>query len=141
MAFAGLRRRLAPAFLVSALATSPGLAVEFGLDGVWQADNNESRYTMESCGDGTQLCATLVWIKPDKIDDKNRPYINTKVVDGARLVQISPLIWRGTIHVYGHSVFGSVTQVNADRFQVKGCAFIIFCLDMGINRVSAVAAK
>lgn len=109
--------------------------LDVNLGGVWQADNGESRYALELCGDGTQLCAKLTWIQPNKINDRNKQYIDQLVVDHANLVQKDPMTWAGDINVYGNKVSGRVTLVNSDRFTVRGCAFFIFCEETGANRV------
>lgn len=121
---------------LAAALVQPASAQEFDLAGVWQADNGESRYEMQTCGDGTQLCARLTWIQPDKINERNAPYIDTMVVDQAVLTSQSPMTWRGKINLYGHTVDGTVTQVHDDRYAVKGCALIVICVDMGVTRVA-----
>jgi len=119
----------------------PGIAAAEDSDvlsGLWQADNGESRYKLEWCGpDGTALCATLVWIEPDKINDRNKQYLNTLVVDQARLASTKPLSWKGKINVYGNELDGVVTLVDDNnRFTVHGCAFIIICVDDGANKMA-----
>ena len=31
-------------------------------NGVWELDSRDTRIALELCGDGTQLCGTLVWL-------------------------------------------------------------------------------
>lgn len=111
-------------------------AEDLDLSGQWQADNGESRYELNLCGDGTQLCADLVWIRPQDINDRNKQYIGKRVVDEARLVSNNPLKWRGKINVYGNQIDGTVTMETDDRFIVKGCALLVFCVEMGANRMT-----
>lgn len=124
----------------SGVGATTALAQEVDLSGVWEADNGESRYTLELCGTGTQLCALLTWIREDVQNDKNRAYINKLVVDKARLSGRTPPKWRGKINIYGNVVDGSVTLVNKDRFVVRGCVFI-FCEETGANRVITSASN
>lgn len=126
---------------VGALGFVPAHAAELDLSGVWEADNGESRYSLELCGDGTQLCALLTWIRDDVQNDRNRAYINKFVVDKARLAGTSPFRWKGKINIYGTKVDGTVTLINDNRFVVKGCAFLLFCEETGAHRVSDSAGS
>lgn len=127
-----------PAGAQSAAPAAP-VVQSVDLGGVWQADNGESQYALELCGDGTQLCARLTWIQPDKINDRNKKYVGKLVVDQAKLVNQDPMTWAGNINIYGNVVSGKVTLVNPDRFTVRGCAFFFFCEETGANRVNAPA--
>jgi len=141
-----MNKVISAAFLSAALAVfgfggASIAAEELSLDGVWEADNGESRYSLALCGDGTQLCALLTWIREDVQNERNRPYINQFVVDKARLAGTNPLKWKGKINIYGMKVDGSVTLVNDSRFVVKGCAFAFFCEETGANRVVKSASN
>lgn len=125
------------ALMIASGAVAPALAQQLNVSGIWEADSGESRYKLELCGqDGTQLCADLIWIRPDVTNDRNSKYIGTKVVDHAQLVKTDPLTWRGKISVYGHSITGNVTLVNPERFVVKGCALLIICVEEGAHKIS-----
>ncbi len=102
--------------------------------GIWEADNGESRYEVSLCGDGTQLCAKLIWIRPDVVNERNRVYLNSYVVNGAK--RRSDREWRGKISVYGHTVSGSVQSISADRLMVRGCALIIICVKQGLVKIA-----
>ncbi len=126
-----------PALLLALGVAAPSLAQQLNVSGVWEADSGESRYKLEMCGqDGTQLCADLIWIRPDVTNDRNSKYIGTKVVDHAQLVKADPLTWRGKISVYGHSITGNVVLVDPKRFVVKGCALLIICIEEGAHKIS-----
>jgi len=124
------------ASLMALSGVPSGSAQEIDLGGVWEADNGESRYELEFCGNGRQLCATLTWIRPDVISDRNRPYIGSYVVKEARLAWTDPPTWKGKINIYGNEVNGQVVLVQPDRFEVQGCALIFFCETTGANRVA-----
>lgn len=120
----------------------PGIgSAELTLDGIWQSDDGDSRYTAELCGNGSQLCAKLIWIRPGAISDNNKKYIGTDLVKEARLAGTKPFKWKGDIFVYGHTFNGSVTMVNPNRLEVRACAFVFFCEATGVNRMDAKQAK
>lgn len=91
--------------------------------GLWEADNRESRYQVTLCGDGTQLCAELVWIRPRDINRRNKQFINTYVVYEA--VRARPAEWKGDINVYGTVYGGSVRIINQNKLLLTGCIFIL----------------
>ncbi len=120
--------------IVSLFGFVPVFAEPIDPTGLWQADNGESRYEVSLCGDGTQLCAKLVWIQPDKINKSNKAYIGTYVVNGAK--RASDREWRGNISVYGVSVSGNVQAFSKNRLMVRGCALIIICIREGLTRMA-----
>lgn len=99
--------------------------------GQWEADNKESRYDVTLCGDGTQLCAELVWIRPKDINRRNKQYLNTYVVYEAE--RSRPAEWRGDINVYGTTYSGSVKIINQNKLLLTGCLFIL-CETFELNR-------
>ncbi len=99
--------------------------------GQWEADNKESRYDVTLCGDGTQLCAELVWIRPRDINRRNKQFLNTYVVYEA--VRSRPAEWRGDIMVYGTTYGGSVRIINQNKLLLTGCIFIL-CETFELNR-------
>ncbi len=120
--------------VVLGLGAVPAVAATFDPTGIWEATDGESRYDVALCGDGTQLCAKLIWIKPSEISDRNRKYIDTFVLRGAE--RVSEREWRGNIELYGHSVNGSVTRLGEDVMQVRGCALLVVCERHVITRIS-----
>ncbi len=101
--------------------------------GNWQAEDGDSRYRVTLCGDGTQLCAKLVWINPAKINDRNQQYIDKYVIYQAW--RSRPSEWRGDIDIYGTVVGGSVKQLGMDAVRVTGCAFWVFCESFLLRRI------
>ena len=64
-----------------ALCASPAIAAPVGDPvGTWQITSGESRYEVEMCGDGTALCATLVWLRDDARNPENLGFLNKQVV-------------------------------------------------------------
>ncbi len=126
-------------FIISLLAlmfaSVSAQSAGFDPTGLWQADDGESRYEVSLCGDGSQLCAKLVWIQPDKIKAANKVYIDTYVVN--KISRATNREWRGKISLYGHTISGKVTAIHQDRLMVNGCALIVICVRKGLNRMAA----
>lgn len=102
--------------------------------GVWEIDMRDSRYRVELCGDGTQLCGTLIWLGNGADSPENLPYLNTLLIDHAR--QTGPNQWRGDLHIYGQAAAGTITQVGDDQITMRGCAFAIICKTYQMFRYS-----
>ncbi len=99
--------------------TSVAAAQQLNPAGEWQSTGGDMRVEVELCGDGTQLCATLTWLRDDVRSPQNVALLNQRVVDGARWTAVNR--WRGTVNHGGEIVAGSVTQVTPDHIKVMGC--------------------
>jgi uncharacterized protein (DUF2147 family) len=87
--------------------------------GDWQSTGGDMRVKVELCGDGTQLCATLTWLREDVRSPQNVALLNQMVVNGARWTAVNR--WRGSVNYGGEMVAGSVTQVSPTHIKVTGC--------------------
>ncbi|WP_240232891.1 DUF2147 domain-containing protein [Devosia lacusdianchii] len=101
---------------------APAFAGDLTPVGTWQTSTGESRYTVSYCGDGTQLCAKLTWLRKDAQTPENLALLNKYVVQGAKATAENK--WRGTVRYDGHTVSGSVTLVSDDRLSLSGCQLI-----------------
>ena len=101
----------------AALAASPV--------GTWEIEMRDSRYRVEMCGDGTQLCGTLIWLGHGADNAENLPYLNTLLIDHVRAV--GPNQWRGDLHLFGQSAGGTITQVGDDEIELQGCVALVIC--------------
>lgn len=101
---------------------APAAAQDLSPEGTWQTTTGESRYAVSLCGDGTELCAKLTWLRDDAKTPENLALLNKLVVQGAKEVEENK--WRGTVKYDGHSVDGSVTLVSADQMQLSGCQLV-----------------
>lgn len=108
--------------LAIALA-APAAAADISPVGTWQTTTGESRYSVSLCGDGTQLCAKLTWLRADARSPDNLALLNKLVVQEAKPVDENK--WRGTVKYDGQTVSGSVTLVNASQMQLSGCKLIV----------------
>ena len=114
--------RAAMALVVAAALTIPAAASPVGM---WEIEMRDSRYNVTMCGDGTQLCAELVWLGNGADNAENLPYLNTMLINEAR--QSRPNQWKGDLHIYGQSAAGTITQVSADQITLKGCFAFVIC--------------
>ena len=103
-------------------AAAPAFAQDLTPVGTWQTTTGESRYSVSYCGDGTELCAKLIWLRSDAKTPENLALLNKHVVQGARATAANK--WRGTVKYAGHTVSGSVTLVNQDKLSLSGCQLI-----------------
>lgn len=124
---------------ISALAISLALApVALAQDlpspeGVWQIESRDSRYRVEMCGEDEEaLCGTLIWLAQSARSDENLQYMDSMVIDHAR--PTGDGVWRGNLHLWGHTANGTITQTNADTIELQGCAFFIVCRTYTLHR-------
>ena len=120
--------------LISLLSLAPVLAEPMDPTGLWAVDDGESRYEITLCGDGTQLCAKLVWIRPDVISDRNKVYLNTYVINKAK--RKTDREWRGGAVIYGFPIAGSVRAHSKDRMTLRGCALLVICFTKRLSKMA-----
>lgn len=125
-----LATRLGAAVLALGLAATPAFAAD--PTGTWQSTTGESRYKVTYCGDGTQLCAKLTWLRDDARTEENLPYLGAYVVKGA--VPAGGNQWEGKVNYNGETFSGRVTMVSANSMTLKGCKGM-FCQSMDFNRI------
>ena len=114
-------KTIAAAALALGLA-APAVAQDLSPVGTWQTTTGESRYAVSYCGDGTQLCAKLTWLREDARTPENVALLNEYVVQGARPTAENK--WRGSVKYEGRTVSGSVTLVSEDKMSLSGCQLI-----------------
>ncbi len=110
------------AIALSLSAAAPAMASP---EGVWEIEMRDSRYSVALCGDGTQLCGTLIWLGNGADNEENLPYLNTMIIDHAR--PIGPNQWRGNLNLYGNQATGTITQVSQDQITLQGCVLFVIC--------------
>jgi uncharacterized protein (DUF2147 family) len=108
----------AVAFVTTALSLTPAFAAQSPA-GTWQTVSGESRFEVSLCGDGTQVCAKLVWLRDDAKTPENLPYLNSYVLrDADRALENK---WRGSAEYMGEVVKGTLTLVDGDTITINGC--------------------
>lgn len=114
--------RLGLALMVGLMGAVPAMASP---EGLWEIESRDSRYNVTFCGDGTQLCAELVWLGNGADNATNMPYLNTLLID--RATQTGPGEWKGDLHLFGQTAGGTITEVNADQITLRGCVAMVLC--------------
>lgn len=125
-------RTIAAASLVGAMSISAAFAAAGTPTGTWQTTTGESRFQVSLCGDGTQLCAKLVWLRDDVRTADNLPYLNTYVLMGARRVVGDK--WRGEADYLGETVKGTLSMVDSDTMTINGCKGLV-CQKFTLTRI------
>ncbi len=100
--------------------------------GEWQMATGEARVMIELCGDGTQVCATLVWLRNDVATAENMEYLNKQVVNGANRAANNK--WRGEVTYQGETLNGALTVLDANTLKLTGCQAIA-CESMMLTRI------
>jgi len=129
-------KMLAAAVLTVGIATAPALAAD--PTGTWQSTSGESRYNVTYCGDGTQLCAKLTWLREDARTEENLAYLGRFVVKGAQPTSDSS--WAGKVAYAGDVFDGSVTMQGNNALKLKGCQGM-FCKSMNFVRAQTREAS
>lgn len=122
------------ALAVAAAVATPVFAVNMVMSpaGEWQMTSGEARYKIELCGDGTQVCATLTWLRDDVATAENLRYLNKQVVTGATLA--SPAKWRGQVTYQGETYDGALTLLSSHTLKLTGCKAIA-CESMMLQKI------
>ncbi|WIY51838.1 DUF2147 domain-containing protein [Devosia sp. YIM 151766] len=118
--------------IILGLATAlPAMASPVGQ---WEIEFGDSRYDVTMCGDGTQLCAELIWLGNGADNAENMPYLNTLLID--RATPVRPGQWRGKLHLFGQTADGTITQVNAGQITLRGCVVFVICKSYDLYRMA-----
>jgi uncharacterized protein (DUF2147 family) len=125
-------RIFSAALIVIGLATVPVAALAADPTGTWQSTSGESRYKVTYCGDGTQLCAKLTWLRDDAKTPENLQLLGAYVVKGASPTAENK--WQGAVRYEGDTYEGNVTLVSSDAMKLSGCKGM-FCKSMSFTRL------
>lgn len=106
------------------LAASAGTA-QAAPNGVWELDSRDTRIALELCGDGTQLCGTLVWLSDVDYNEQYKPFLNAPVAEA--ISQSGPNRWKGAMQLFGHRIQGTITQQSDTQMTLQGCALLVIC--------------
>ncbi len=125
-----LRSGLAVVGLALAMVL-PALAADLTPVGQWEVASGESRYKISLCGDGTELCARLTWLRADARTKANLAMLNTNVVRGVKSDRRDE--WNGSVTFEGRVYEGRVTLQSMDLMVLRTCSGIL-CQSVKLNR-------
>ena len=126
--------RCKPLILACFLCAAPvgaALAQTATPEGSWR-DRYGTIFDISLCGNGTDLCATLIDIQGDSRTEKNLAYVNQQVLEAARTAANE---WRGTVIYNGSEAAAKVTQNGPDTLSIQGCRAIL-CRTLVFRRIS-----
>ena len=109
----------------------PALAADLTPVGQWEVASGESRYKISLCGDGTELCARLTWLRADARTKANLAMLNTNVVRGVKSERADE--WTGSVTFEGRVYEGRVTLQSMDLMVLRTCSGML-CRSVELNR-------
>ncbi len=118
MKMINLVKTLSAAAVLFGVVVTPALAANSPA-GTWQTTTGESRFEITLCGDDTEVCAQLIWLRDDARTPENLPYLNQYVLLGAKRALENK--WRGQAEYLGEIVKGTLTMVDGDTLTINGC--------------------
>ena len=130
MTFIAKAKTIVAATLALGLAVAPALGGGASPVGSWQVSTGEARVKVTMCGNGTELCAKLVWLSDKAKTAENLRLLNGYVVNRA---QPSGEGWKGTVRFDGNTATGSIKMVSANTITLSGCKLI--CKTFQFNRI------
>ena len=124
--------RVALALAMSAAMVVPSLAETVDVTGLWRPDKY-SDYQMSMCGDdNSRLCIKVVALRGKMDTPKNRPYLNTYLIDRAKPIGTGR--WKGKLSVFGQTGDATLTLRNANTIHVKACTWLVICYEVELTR-------
>jgi uncharacterized protein (DUF2147 family) len=127
---------ISAAFFAVALTVAPAIANStvkpLSPVGSWQLVTGESKFKVTLCGDGTELCAQLTWLRDDARNADNVSLLNKYVLMNAKLALTNK--WRGEAQYMGETVKGTITMVDADTMTLNGCKGAL-CKQFELKRI------
>ena len=128
-----MRWMLAATLAVGSVA--PAAAEQFSPVGRWKSATGESHYDVSLCGDGTQLCAKLVWLRDDALSDETEPYLGTYLIENADAVAQNT--WQGEVHIFDQTLGGTITVVDPRTISLQGCYLVVICKSFELKKMKA----
>ncbi|MBN9334664.1 DUF2147 domain-containing protein [Devosia sp.] len=117
------------AFAAAALLATPAFASPAG---VWELEGKDTRFRLEMCGDGTQLCGQLIWLSDVDYNEQYKPYLNRSMAN--HMNQAGPNRWKGSIRLFGYNMSGTMIQRSEDHMTLQGCAVLVVCKTYEMHR-------
>jgi uncharacterized protein (DUF2147 family) len=115
-------RAMITAIVIAAGLIVPALAADFEPRGIWQTTTGESRYRFDYCGNGSRLCATLIWLGAGAMTSPAPAQLGHYAVTEAKRVAAN--VWRGPLNFDGKTANTTLTFKSAKALTIAGCYFI-----------------
>ena len=93
--------------------------------GVWEFETKDTRVEVEMCGDGQDLCGTLVWLKDTRYNKQYERYLDTVMVGPAKPKGEGR--WGGKMNMFGYNASGTIKQRSEDHLTLEGCVALVVC--------------
>lgn len=122
----------AAALCLAAFTAAPTLAAPATPVGSWEVTSGEARYKITACGEGSALCAKLIWLREDQRTEANLAVLNKLVVNGAAKTDDNE--WSGNVVFEGRAYDGKMTLVSKNYMTLKGCSGIL-CQTFQLTRI------
>ncbi|UXN68009.1 hypothetical protein N8A98_00360 (plasmid) [Devosia neptuniae] len=120
------------AFSAFALLSSGAVAQEAVPDGTWR-DSFGTTLQFSLCGEGTQLCATLLEVQGESRTEGNLAFVNKQIMQAD---QTAANEWKGTVMFDGSEAESTITQVAADTIEIEGCRVVVLCQTLSFSRIT-----
>jgi uncharacterized protein (DUF2147 family) len=126
-----LKKLAATIVLLGAIST-PALAGGVSPVGSWQSSSGDTRVKVTLCGDGTDLCAKLTWLREDAKTARNIGDLGKYVVREAQ--RASDNAWKGEVHFNGQTANGKIELVSKNTIKLSGCKMGM-CKSLDFTRI------
>ena len=117
--------------LFCAAAAVPAFAQEAGNPEGTFVDTYGTSFQFSLCGDGTDLCGTLVTLEGESATPENLAFVGKQVMQAKAS---GPNEWKGALTAGGISADATVTQTGPDTIDIQGCRAAILCQTLTYNR-------
>jgi len=100
--------------------------------GEWM-DEYGTALSISACGDdNTQLCVVLLDVQGESRTSENLAYVNQQIMQADLVAENQ---WQGTVVFEGAEAEGTLTQVDANTVEIRGCRALLFCETLVFQRV------
>ena len=110
----------------AALMLSMGPAAAETL-GVYQTTDRKMDYQLDTCGNGKDLCVTLLAARGSAASPGVLPYIGKLIVNQAKAAGKNR--WKGRMRVGDYDLNGTLKLTPGVSFVMSGCVYIVACTD------------
>jgi len=114
--------------------SAPSLAAEIDPLGLWELKSGDSRFDFSYCGDGTRLCAKVVWLNDYQMTTPARKQLGTTALDQA--VHVGANTWKGPMTYDGHTATATLSFTSPNDLTVSGCFLAVFCRSYELKKVA-----